>query len=75
MLLVLRLELSWALLGRCIFAGLGFCLDSAGIGDSVDAFILGLASMSLGALNNQDSSALMDVSICFFLGVAKQALA
>ena len=63
--LVLHLELSWVLWGRFIFPpyldDLGFRSDSAGIGDSVDALILGLASMSLGALNNSDSSALMDV--------------
>ena len=50
-------------------------MDSAGIGDSVDALILTLASMSFGAPNNSESSALMNVSICFLLGVAKQALA
>jgi hypothetical protein len=40
---------------KCIrYAGLGFRSVSAGIGDSVEALILGLVLKSLGVPNNSD---------------------
>ncbi len=52
-----------------------FRSDYTGIGDSVDALILGLASISHGVPNNSALSALMNVSICLLLDIARQTLA
>ncbi len=53
-------------------AGLKLSSDLSRIdGVSLDALVRGLAWISLDVSNNSDASALMNVSICMLLGVAK----